>query len=131
MSNAHKESMLTNEHIRNLELIFNTDGQVISAKEFVDENGNPAADSDRIIAELTTMDYIENENEYTIFYLTTLGYEVLERVKQGKPEIQKDPFGTLDTVAMEVIIKFGNYKFIFSWLIALGIIYELYRWLQK
>ena len=77
---------LTEEHIKNVHVIFESENECITIKEFVDEHGYYLPDPRALIDELLELDLIETENDGRLFFLTPLGYEVAEGEWERQPE---------------------------------------------
>ena len=72
-------SPLTNHLILvNLELIFKSENQCLHKDDFIDLNQKRISDSSELIAYLLDKNLIEIEEDASVFYLTTEGYEAHE-----------------------------------------------------
>lgn len=72
-------SPLTNDLILiNLDLIFRSNNQCLHKDDFVDLNQKRIADSSELVTYLLNNNLIEIEEDASVFYLTTEGYEVHE-----------------------------------------------------
>ncbi|WP_378184158.1 hypothetical protein [Aquimarina sp. SS2-1] len=124
---------LSEEHIINLKLIYESNGQSMHKLKFIDTFGNPHPQPETIISELIEFDYIEIEDDPSIFFLTTSGYEQVEIINNGlqhyndvTKEIQVDYF----TKSIEKLGIKRFKKIIFIWLIGFGIILTVYSFLN-
>lgn len=95
---------LTEEHIKNVKLIFDSENESINSTEFIDENGNPHPQPTLLIDELLELDLIEVESDNKLVFLTPLGYEVAE----GEWETQTDASHERRTLQAKDILKFAN-----------------------
>lgn len=71
----------------NLDLIFKSKNQCIHLNDFIDLNQRKLEDSSELVAYLIRKNLIENEEDESIFYLTTEGYDALESWNWYDPDL--------------------------------------------
>ena len=99
--------------------------------DFIDEDGNPHPDNERITSELLAMDYIVTENDENLFFLTATGYDCVEEINGKKEKIISESSQIQPEHLKEMIHKLGAKKYkkyIFIWLISFGIFATLYKY---
>ena len=100
-------------HYLNLKMIHESPGQSVGHDQLVDETGQPHPNPEQIIAELEQLDCIEREWKDGRYYLTDLGYELIEKAHIEDEETEEAIEFTPESLSAAInTFGFKKYKMI-------------------